>query len=259
MQRPTRWSITACVLLALTACTQSDGSPDHGPSSGPRTTAVARMTPVPRTSVTPTPPEYRYHAGDLQLALPETYGKQRLTKSLYPYPPAEDETPRADPLAGHSVAPELCRDVIQYAGVPGVPGDFIATTTPSAAAFARLGPTTGKARPLVSVNIVELAGPLGDRLLDQRDPTPAECAQVKVDGRQTASVVERSLPGFGVRARYIVRTYPLAGKTWTERTVQYRTATYVVLVRVDAYANPEPAFLGFAGLARDRLVSELRG
>ncbi|HET6741253.1 MAG TPA: hypothetical protein VFH76_20050 [Kribbella sp.] len=259
MQRLTRWSTIACLLLALTACTQSDGSPDHGPSSGPRTTAVARMTPVPRTSVTPTPPEYRYHAGDLQLALPETYGKHPLAKQLYPYPPPEDEKRRADPLAGHAVAPELCRDVIWYAGVPGVPGDFIATTTPSALAFATLGPTTGLAKPFVSINIVELAGPLGDRLLDQREPTPAECAKIKIDGQVAASVVERSLPGFGVRARYIVRTYPIAGKTWTERTLQYRTATYVVLVRLDAYANPEPAFLAFAGRARDRLTTELRG
>ncbi|HEY3561124.1 MAG TPA: hypothetical protein VGL05_26855 [Kribbella sp.] len=40
-----------------------------------------------------------------------------------------------------------------------------------------------------------------------------------------------------------MRTYLVHGKPWTERTVQYRTATYVVLVRINAYANPEAGFL----------------
>lgn len=130
---------------------------------------------------------------------------------------------------------------------------------PVRGAFAALGPTTGPARPFVNVNLVELAAPLGDRLLDQRQPTPAECARIQVDGREQASVVERPLPGFGARARYIVRTYPIDGKTWTERTLQYRTATYVVLFRLDAYDNPEAAFLAFAGKTRDGLISALKG
>ncbi|TDW97932.1 hypothetical protein [Kribbella sp. VKM Ac-2566] len=217
------------------------------------------MTPVPRVAVTPTTGPHQYAVKDLWSALPDAYGTHLLGKDYYPYPPRADWKPRTDPLAGRTVSPELCRDVIRYVGVPGVPGDFVAPATPGVAAFAALGPTTGPARPFVSVNIVELAAPLGDRLLDQRQPTPAECAHVQVDGRELASVVERPLPGFGVRARYIVRTYPIAGKTWTERTLQYRTATYVVLFRLDAYANPEAAFLAFAGKTRDGLTSALKG
>ncbi|MFF0338618.1 hypothetical protein [Kribbella sp. NPDC004875] len=257
----TRWSAAACLLLPLTACTTPSGNTEPRPSTvtSAVTSAVPRMTPVPRVSVTPTPAANRYLVNDLEYALPVAYGRHSLNKSLYPYPTETGWKPRADPLAGHAVAPELCRDIIRYSGVPGVPGDFVASTTPSASAFAALGPTTGPARPFVSINIVELAGPLGDRLLDQRLPTPAECARIQVDGRPAAAVVERRLPGFGVRARYIVRTYPIAGKTWTERTLQYRTATYVVLVRLDAYINPEAGFLAFARQARDRLTAELKG
>jgi hypothetical protein len=32
-----------------------------------------------------------------------------------------------------------------------------------------------------------------------------------------------------------------------------------VLIRVDAFANPEPAFLAFARQTRDRLTTELKG
>ncbi|HEY3561123.1 MAG TPA: hypothetical protein VGL05_26850 [Kribbella sp.] len=140
MPRLTRWSVAACLLLSATACTDASRDADHAPSSGPQTSAVQWMTPVPRTSVTPTPATYKYQANDLRYALPETYGGRPLEKSLYLYPPPGDDEPRADPLAGHSVEPELCRDVIRYAGVPGVPGDFIASTTPSALAYAVLGP-----------------------------------------------------------------------------------------------------------------------
>jgi hypothetical protein len=187
------------------------------------------------------------------LALPTAYGTHQLEKSLYIYPPGPDVTRRPDPLAVWKVEPAICRDVIRYQGVPGVPGDFIAPTTPSAAGFASLGQGIGNERPFVSVNIVELAGALGDRLLDQRLPTPPECAHILTDGKDRASVVERPLPGFGVRARYIVRTYPVGAQTYTERTLQYRTATYVVLVRLDAFINPEASFLAFAARTRDGL------
>jgi hypothetical protein len=211
------------------------------------------MATVPRASTTPTPAEFRYSANDLQLALPTAYGTHKLEKSLYPYPPAATATRRPDPLAAWKVEPAICRDVIRYLGVPGLPGDFIAPTTPSALGFAALGQGIGHQRPFVSVNIVELAGVLGDRLLDQRLPTPPECAHILTDGKPRASVVERPLPGFGVRARYIVRTYPVGAKTYTERTLQYRTPTYVVLVRLDAFINPEPSFLAFAAKTRDGL------
>jgi hypothetical protein len=149
----------------------------------------------------------------------------------------------------------VCRETIQTLGVSGnEPGDFIPPSPPSAAAFAYLGAAIGDLRPFVNVTIVELPPALADRLIDQRAPTPPECAHITVDGRyDAASIVERPLPGFGERARYIVRTFPVAGKPWTERTLQYRTATYVVLIRMDAFAVPEPTFLTFARKTRTGL------
>jgi hypothetical protein len=208
---------------------------------------------VPRASTTPKPAKFRYTVNDLRLALPVAYGSHKLEKSLYPYPPKPDWKPRPDPLAVWKVEPAACRDVIRYQGVPGVPGDFIAPTTPSAQAAASLGPGIGNERPFVGATITELAGALGDRLLDQRLPTPPECAHILTDGEDRASVVERPLPGFGVRSRYIVRAYPVGAQTYTERTVQYRTATYVVLIRLDAFENPEADFLAFAAKTRDSL------
>jgi hypothetical protein len=94
---------------------------------------------------------------------------------------------------------------------------------------------------------------LGDRLIDQRLPAPPECAHIQLNGKERASVVERALPGFGVRARYIVCTYPVGDQTFIERMLQFRTDQYVVLIRVNAVDNPEPAFLTFAAKARDGL------
>lgn len=251
-----RWAVVAgCLVLSLAGCTTSDRATDHTapPSTPAITSAAPRYTPVPRASTTPTPATFRYLVNDLQLALPDAYGTHKLEKSLYIYPPATNATRRPDPLAVWKVEPAICRDVIRYQGVPGLPGDFIAPTTPSAAGFASLGQGIGDERPFVSVNIVELAGALGDRLLDQRLPTPPECAHILTDGKDRASVVERSLPGFGFRARYIVRTYPVGAQTYTERTVQYRTATYVALIRLDAFINPEASFLAFAEKTRNGL------
>ncbi|MGW6278976.1 hypothetical protein [Kribbella sp. NPDC055071] len=241
----TRWlAAGACLMVALSACTTNhDAAPT--PTA---TTPVPRLEPSARTTDTPTPTAFRYIVNDLELALPATYGRTKLTKSTYQYPPPDNWKPRADPLSGHTVVPRMCEDFIRFQGVPGVPGDFIAPTTPSAAAAGTVG---SPAAAQIIATITELPAALGDRLLDQRLPAPAECAHITVDGREAASVVERSLPGFGVRARYIVRTYPLGGKTWTERTLQYRTDTYVALIRIDAYANPEANFLAFARKTQD--------
>jgi hypothetical protein len=120
---------------------------------------------------------------------------------------------------------------------------------------ADVGPLIVTERQFVSANIVELAPPLGDRLIDQRQPTPPECAHILVDGQERAAVVERALPGYGVRSRYVVRSFPVGDQICTERTLQYRTDLYVVLIRLDAFDNPEPAFLAFAARTRDTLES----
>ncbi|MEU4193026.1 hypothetical protein AB0E69_14095 [Kribbella sp. NPDC026611] len=255
-----RWSVAAASLALLaTGCTAPPQTP--APTSPPVSVSpsATRLSPVPRATDTPTPAAFRYLATDLEIALPNSFAGHKLQKSLYLYPGAPNETVRRDPLAAHpQVSPELCRDVIRTQGVPGIPGDFIAPTTPSARAFTPLPATTANSRPFVNAVVVELSPALGDRLLDQRLPPPPECAHIQVDGKLQASVTERPLPNFGVRARYIVRTYPLEGAQWTERTIQYRTNTYVGLIRLDAHTNPEAPFLTFAQAVRDKLKASLR-
>lgn len=245
----TRWLATAgCLALVLAGCTTS--KPTTGSASTP--TPVG-FTPIPRVSTTPKPPDhFRFTAEKLDEALPTAFGTATLEKYRDLYPGA-DGTPRPDPLAAWSVSPEVCRDIIRYLGIPGMPGDFIDPSTPSAGAVARIGARVGNQQPFVSAVVVEVAPPLADRLLDQRVPTPPECAHVLLNGQDRAAVVERAVPGYGVRSRYIVRTFPVGAKTYTERTLTYRTDQYAVVIRLDALNNPEPAFLAFAAKTRDGL------
>ncbi|MEU4193027.1 hypothetical protein AB0E69_14100 [Kribbella sp. NPDC026611] len=258
---------TATFILLLAGCTTPRADPSPTPSaatpSATTPSATASPTPsstytVPRTTVTPSPKAFRYQLADFQTALPSNYDVHRLRDTSRPYPPPTNWKRREDPLAGHQVSPEACRDVIRYSGVPGVPGDFVTPNTPQAAVLGYLHPEVGDFDSAVSVTIVELAGPLGDRLLDQRLPTPLACAHIQIDGKPQASVVERPLPGYGVRSRYIVRTYPFHGKPFTERTLHYRTANYVVLIRLNDYNSPERHFMAFAEQTRDRLRAELK-
>ncbi len=167
--------------------------------------------------------------------------------------PGGDTAPRPDPLVAWVVSPAVCRDIIRYRGVPGTPGDFVDPTTPSAAAVAGIGPRAGNERPFVSAVVVELAAPLGDRLLDQRLSTPPECAHVLLNGEDRAAVVERAMPGYGVRSRTSCGRSRSRDKTYTERTLTYRTDLYAVVIRLDAFNNPEPAFLAFAARTRTGL------
>lgn len=249
-----RWlSAAGCLVLVLAGCTTRTADPVPSP-----TTAV--FTPVPRASTTPKPPAKFHFTGEqLANALPVAFGRYPMTKYRNVYPPAADATVRWDPLWQSKVSPEVCRNVIRYRGVPGMPGDFIDPSTPSAAGVATVAPIAVTEKQEASATVVELDPALGDRLIDQRLPTPPECAHILLDGQERAAVVERALPGYGVRARYIVRTFPVGDQICTERALQYRTDQYVVFIRIDAFNNPEPAFLAFAQQTRDRLAAQLKG
>jgi hypothetical protein len=250
----TRWlSAAGCLVLVLAGCTTGTADPVPSP-----TTVV--FTPVPRATTTPKPPaKFHFTAQQLANALPAAFGTSPFKKTPNVYPPPSDATVRWDPLWTSKVSPEVCRNVIRYRGIPGMPGDFIDPSTPSAAGVATVGPIVVTESQQVSAAIVELPPALGDRLMDQRLPTPPECAHILLDGQERASAVERALPGYGVRARYVVRTFPVGDQVCTERSLQYRTDQYVVAIRLDAVDNPEPAFLAFARQTRDRLAAQLRG
>jgi hypothetical protein len=242
----TRW-LAAAGCLVLAGCTTQTADPVPSP-----TTAV--FTPVPRASTTPKPPaKFHFTTDQLVNALPASFEGSPLSQSRNVYPPPSNSTVRWDPLSKWKVSPEVCRNVIRYRGIPGLPGDFIDPSTPSAAVVATVGPIAVTESQQVSVAVVELPPALGDRLMDQRLPTPPECAHVLLDGQERASVVERALPEYGVRARYVVRTFPVGEQTVTERSLRYRTDQYVVAVRLDAFDNPEAAFLAFAAKTRDGL------
>jgi hypothetical protein len=267
-----RWVAAAgCLLLVLAGCGGAEppasgarppGDAASVPSATPSTTPMPspNWTELPRTSVTPAPPaRFRYRTAQLEAALPSIYGKAKLEKFGAIFPPLATARSAVDPLPPGQVSPELCRKFIQFDGTPGIKGDFVAPGTPSALTDggAPMGPfLTG---PQVFASVVELPGALGDRLLDQRLPTPAECAHIQLDGHDRASMVERPVPGFGVRARYVVTSYRVADVRSVERKLYYRTPTYVVEVRMTGNAATDATFLAFARVTRDRLAAALKG
>lgn len=101
-----------------------------------------------------------------------------------------------------------------------------------------------------------MTGPTADQYLDESQKAEPECSDIRVTGGR-ASVLERELVGFGERSRYIIRTYPVAGKAWNERILLYRTPRYSVGIRLYGPATPEEGFVAFAREVRDKTSAKL--
>jgi hypothetical protein len=65
-------------------------------------------------------------------------------------------------------------------------------------------------------------------------------------GCQGARIVERALPGYGQRSRYVVRSYVSQGKRRWEQILLFRTATYFAEIRSTSASYDERTFLAFA-------------
>ncbi|WP_184801726.1 hypothetical protein [Kribbella italica] len=169
--------------------------------------------------------------------------------------PIDGWTPRADPLAGRRVEPESCRALIRTGGV-AAPGASIPKNTRAARATGALGPVVGGVEPIVQVEVIQVTGPTADQYLDESQKAEPECSDIRVTGGR-ASVLERELVGFGERSRYIIRTYPVAGKAWNERILLYRTPRYSVGIRLYGPATPEEGFVAFAREVRDKTSAKL--
>ncbi|MEV4267593.1 hypothetical protein [Kribbella sp. NPDC049584] len=112
--------------------------------------------------------------------------------------------------------------------------------------------------PYAGAMIADLPGAAADRYLDRYPAPPAECAHILVDGSERAAVVERPLPGFGTRSRYLTRSYPLAGGRWTERILLYRTPTYLMDIRQSGSGGSDAGFQAFARQVRDLVQANLK-
>jgi hypothetical protein len=243
----TRRSVaSASLLLALAGCSTPESRPTPSPS-----TALA----MPSATA---PPSYRYTAFQLAAVPSLQFGRYQLVWNTDFLPPNRTFTPRPDPLAGRSVEPEVCRSVIRTGGLTVPYGDFVPSDAPGALTQLELGPWVGDLQPYVQVRIIELVGASADRYIDQYTRAPAECADIRIDGTGHASVVDRSLPGFGERSRYLRRRFPVANGQWTERILYYRTPTYLVELRLTGPTATEAAFLALARQARDRIAAGLK-
>jgi hypothetical protein len=223
------------VLMLLAGCTTAQADPEPAPSP------AATMTP--------------YSTEQMSDAIPARYQAVPLVRQMASYP-IERWEPRADPLAGRKVEPEACRALIRAGGLTVAPGSSVPQYTPAARATAALGPVLGGVVPHVQVEVVQVTGAAADQYLDEYRKAGSECADIRVTGGR-ASVVERELAGFGERSRYIIRTYPVAGKAWNERILYYRTSRYAVRITLYGPASSEERFVAFAREVRDRICAKL--
>ncbi|MFC5265282.1 hypothetical protein ACFPJ1_24495 [Kribbella qitaiheensis] len=187
--------------------------------------------------------------------VPAAYKQHRLEINYY-FISLLNHRSREDPLAGRQVEPESCRTSIQTGGFPAEGMVDFRSDTP--AAFSAYSVQTSDGDAYIEAELYELGGAEAERYQRSRIKPAPECETISLQpGSERASITERSLAEFGPASRYIVRSYPRAGNTWTERILMFHTATYASEVRLFGPLGTEVDFLTFARLVRDRAKGKL--
>jgi hypothetical protein len=184
--------------------------------------------------------DYPNTTDELRAALPVSYQgrsfERRTNREVFGW------SPRDDPFEGRAVQPESCRELIRTGGRTADTFDEFPADLPYADAFDQ-----GGASP--SVELVSLPAPLGDKYMDLLVKPAPQCGSVRIgepSDRETASIVERALPGYGQRSRYVVRSYVSQGKRRWEQILLFRTAIYFAEIRNTSGSYDERSFLAFA-------------
>ncbi|QNE20292.1 hypothetical protein F1D05_23255 [Kribbella qitaiheensis] len=184
----------------------------------------------------------------LRDALPAKYGNEvfdrRTNKEAFGW------SPRDDPFEGHKVDPESCREILRtggrkvdtFAEFPYLP---YAVADPKTNAFP------------VQVELTSLPVPYSDKYMDLLFQAAPQCATMRTDDRDPASIVERPVPGLGSRSRYILRTYLSHGKKIQEGVVLFRTQTYLADIRLYTPHFTEQKLLAFAKALETTLDRQL--
>lgn len=204
--------------VVLVACTKSATPvPVPVPSS---TTASAAATPPKLYDI-----KFPNTHQQLLKALPAKYGKYQL--ELYSELSGGDGSPRDDPLGGHKVEPESCRLALWLGGQAG--NTFAKWPY---LPMANAHPADDDVS--LSVSLVSLPLPWGQKYLDLYPVAAPQCTRVRVDGIASASIVERPIPGLGTRSRYVLRTYSVDGEVHREARLLFVTPTYVAKIGADS-------------------------
>ncbi|WBQ04941.1 hypothetical protein [Kribbella sp. CA-293567] len=241
-----------CLAVMLAAALLLSACRSTAPSSASGAQAASTKT----ASSTPDPPQYRFEASQLQAALPTTYLRQRLDVGSH-FIDLRTMRQREDPLAGLTVEPQSCRAMIRTGGFTVESVASFRSDTPAALGTAEVGAAGTEA--FVNAVLYELTGAEAERYHRLRFKSAPECRRISVgSGTAQASIEERPLTEFGAGSRYIVRTYPKAGRSWVERTLFFRTPTYAGEVRAFGRVGSEADFLAFARIIRDRAAAQLR-
>ncbi len=196
--------------LLLTACT--DSTPVNAPA--PSTSGTPTKTPLQINSS---------HTGtELRAALPTKYGKLafRLDSGSTG---ATSWDPRDDPFAGHQVEPESCRDSLWR-------GSLTETTYAEFPYRPRATAILTDQINHLGVELISIPEPYGDRYLDLYPLAAPQCAKVRIDGAESASITEQSVSDLGTRSRYVLRLYSIAGRPHREAIITFITPTYFARV-----------------------------
>ncbi|WP_328332687.1 hypothetical protein OHA70_14630 [Kribbella sp. NBC_00382] len=244
--RPSALLTVATALLLLAGCSSQTSSipPSPSPSAAPRSDPADDA------------PQYRFDAFQLQAALQTTYRRQALEVSDF-FVDLRSLRLRDDPLEGLKVEPESCREMIRSGGYTPSSVTGFRSDTPAAIGDAPIAGAGEGA--FVNAILYELTGAEADRYQNLRVHSAPECQQITLEpGAMHASIVERSLDEFGVGSRYIVRSYPKAGKPWVERMLFFRASGYAGEVKAYGPVGSEADFLAFARTVRDRAAQKLK-
>jgi hypothetical protein len=199
------------------------------------------------------PATFRFDETKLMSALPATYRGKPMDRLRY-FIDFRTSYPRDDPWNGQPVSPESCRQAI-LVGVP--PGGIDGFRSDTPAVTANLNPPTPVGDGLVNVRLYELTGAEAVRYQRQLPRPAPECRRFTVGSAGRGSIVERALPEFGPSSRYVVRTYPVSGRTWTERILQLQTPRFALEVRLYGTDVSERELLTFARQTRALAVRKL--
>jgi hypothetical protein len=196
--------------------------------------------------------QFTHTAEQLAAALPAQLGKVPMTSTAY-----APGWVAADDSNAWTTEPESCRAQLLNGGrTVSTFADF--PVLPEVEAH----PSNPDVRTPV-VRAIPLPPTYADLYLDRAIQPAPRCTTIRIHdaGRTEAgSIVERPVPGLGVRSRLIMSNYHRAGKQHPSVTILFRTPTYFASVECfDAPVWSERDCLAFARQTESALTHGLAG
>ncbi|WP_405063699.1 hypothetical protein OG474_19180 [Kribbella sp. NBC_01505] len=214
MRHPTSRQLLVGALLAATLCACSTSAPQARNQQTP--------TSIPTSAASQYKISFTYTAEQLTAALPERLGKVPLTRSASPPGWIAREAGTKWTTEPESCQAQLLnggRTASTFADFPVLPEVEARPSDPDL-----LSPI---------VRAIPLPPAYADKYLQRVVQSAPQCRNVRIHDsgpEGTGSIVEQTVPGLGVRSRFVIVRYHRSGKDYSWMTVLFRTATYYASV-----------------------------